>query len=168
MQATTDQKGQKPEFNLAPTEFSTPTAYEKWIASVGIPIHRGYFCEDGRTVELGWWEERQCNGAFIVLAGQEGVSEVRITEIPPGATLPPVKFGLDESVYVLDGRGLTTLSTDDGQRASFEWEAHSMFLLPRHTSTQLSNARGDRPARLLHYNYLPMAMQAVPDLDFLF
>ncbi len=168
MQTVPDTKGQKRTFNLSPVEFSAPTAYEQWIASVGIPIHRGYYVEDGRTVELGWWEERQCNAAFLVLAGQEGVSEVRISEIPPGATLPPVKFALDESVYVLDGRGLTTLSTDDGQRVSFEWQPHSMFLLPRHTRAQLSNTRGDRPARLLHYNYLPSVMNAVPDLDFLF
>src|SRR5688572_1981302 len=123
MQTATDNKGQKKSFNLSPVEYGkAPTAYEAWIATVGIPIHRGYYCEDGRTVELGWWEERQCNAAFLVLAGQEGISEVRITEIPPGATLPPTKFALDESIYVLDGRGLTTLSTDDGQKTSFEWQ----------------------------------------------
>src|SRR3954454_18637767 len=114
MAATTDNKGQKRQFNLSPTEFTAPSPYEQWITSTGVPIHRGYFVEDGRTAELGWWEERQCNAAFCVLAGQEGVSEVRITEIPAGATLPPTKFAYDESVYVLDGRGLTTLSTDDG------------------------------------------------------
>src|SRR6266545_2897004 len=59
----------------------TKTPYEEWIASTGVPIHRGYFIEDVRTVEVGWWEERQCNSAFLVLAGQEGVSEARVTEI---------------------------------------------------------------------------------------
>jgi hypothetical protein len=34
--------------------------YDRWMHSVGIPIHRGYFISDLRTVELGWWEERQC------------------------------------------------------------------------------------------------------------
>ena len=31
--------------------------YDRWMESVGIPIHRGFFIEDLRTVELGWWEE---------------------------------------------------------------------------------------------------------------
>ena len=38
--------------------------YDRWMESVGIPIHRGYYVEDLRTVELGRWEERGCNAAF--------------------------------------------------------------------------------------------------------
>ena len=97
-------------------------AYNRWIETQGIPIHRGYFVEDIRTVELGPWEERGCNAAFLVLAGQEGVSETRISEIPPGATLPPVRFTLDEVVYVAEGRGLTTVWAGDGPKTTFEWE----------------------------------------------
>jgi len=167
--AVADDKGAKPVFNLSPTSYSKSlSAYEQWIQSTGVPIHRGFFIDDVRTVELGWWDERQCNAAFLVLSGQEGVTEGRVTEIAPGATVPPVKFGLDEVAYVAEGRGLTTLWTDDGHKTSFEWDTHSMFLLPRHTNWQLSNTRGDRPARIVHYNYLPLTMNAIPDLDFLF
>ena len=60
------------------------TPYEKWIESVGVPIHRGYFIEDCRTMELGYWPERGCDAAFIQLAGQEGVTGAYVTEIPPG------------------------------------------------------------------------------------
>ena len=63
--------------------------HERWIQSTGVPIHRGYFIDDARTVEVGPWPERECNAAFLQLAGQEGVVEVRVTEIPPGKTLPP-------------------------------------------------------------------------------
>src|SRR5437879_2938348 len=90
------------------------SAYERWIEAQGIPIHRGYHVSDLRTIELGWWKERQCNGAFIVLAGQEEVSEARVTEIPAGKTLPPLKFAMDEIVYVVDGRGLTTVWGEEG------------------------------------------------------
>src|SRR5580704_8632669 len=71
----------------------------QWMRSTGLPIHRGYYIEDGRTVELGWWEDRKCRAAFVMLEGQEGVGEARITEIPPGESLPPLKFALDEVVY---------------------------------------------------------------------
>ena len=70
-------------------------SYDHWMESVGIPIHRGFFIEDLRTVELGWWDERQCNAAFIQLMGQEGITSATVMEIAPGKTLPPVKFALD-------------------------------------------------------------------------
>ena len=145
------------------------TAYEKWIKATGLPIHGGYYIEDGRTLELGWWPERECNAAFLMLEGQQGVSEARVTEIPPGKTLPPLKFALDEAVYVLDGRGLTTVWRDDGkEKRTFEWQKHSLFLLPRNHYHQFSNAQGDRPVRLLHQSYLPLAMTAVPEGTFFY
>jgi oxalate decarboxylase/phosphoglucose isomerase-like protein (cupin superfamily) len=143
--------------------------YETWIKSVGVPIHEGYFLEDLRNIELGWWEDRKCNAAFLQLEGQQGVAEARITEIPAGATLPPLKFALDDVVYVLEGRGFCTVSSDDGKSTrTFEWQKHSLFLLPRNHTHQLSNAQGDQPARLLHNNYLPVSMVGVPDPDFFF
>ena len=152
-----------------PTYMRSRSPYEEWIDSTGVPIHRGYFVEDARTVEVGWWDERQCNAAFLVLAGQEGVTEARITEIPPGKTLPPGHFALDEVVYVLEGRGLTTIwATDNGPRKTFEWQKHSMFLVPRGHHFQLGSTQGNQPARLLHYNYLPISMSIVPDPNFYF
>ncbi|MGH7847335.1 MAG: MmgE/PrpD family protein, partial [Candidatus Binatia bacterium] len=41
---------------------------------------RGYFISDLRTVELGWWEERQCNAAFIqLLEGKRGFVAIMAT-----------------------------------------------------------------------------------------
>ncbi|MPZ16225.1 MAG: hypothetical protein GEU73_17710, partial [Chloroflexi bacterium] len=168
--------------SMAETQRRTPVAsrpvsfsdmfgftYDRWMESMGIPIHRGYCVEDLRTVPLGRWDERACDACFIQLAGQEGVSEARVTEVRPGDTLPPLKLSADEAIYVASGRGLTTVWTDDGSmRKSFEWQEHSMFLVPRGYWHQISNARGDQPARLLNFNYLPIAMSAVPDPEFFF
>ncbi len=146
-----------------------PSAYEEWIASTGVPIHRGYFIEDARTVELGPWPERECNAAFFVLAGQEGVSEARITEIAPAKTLPPMRFALDEITYVVEGRGITTIwPGENGPKKSFEWDKHSMFMVPRGYNFQLTNSSGTTPVRLLHYNYMPISMNIVPDAKFFF
>ncbi len=146
-----------------------PWPYRRWITSVGIPIHRGYYIEDLRTLELGWWPERECNAAFLELTGSEGMSEIRVSEIPPGKTLPPVKSALDEVVYVVDGRGLTTIwGRGDMPRKTFEWQKHSMFLIPRGHTHQFSNTQGDRPVRLLHYNCLPLVMATLADPDFFF
>jgi len=140
------------------------SAYDQWVESLGVPVHRGYFVQDLRTIELGPWDERECNAAFLLLNGQEGVSEARVTEVPPGATLPPLKMAVDEAVYVVEGRGLTTVwATADGPKTTFEWQKHSMFQIPRGYTYQLGNAQGAAPARLLHCNYLPLAMQAIPE-----
>lgn len=144
------------------------SAYEQWIQSVGIPIHRGYYVEDGRTAELGEWEERECKSAFLVLAGNENVAEFRLSELAPGQTLPPLSFAMDELVYVLSGRGLTTISAGDGPKKSFEWGQRSMFCLPRGSTYQLTNTQGNATVRLLHYNYLPQAMRVQPDPEFYF
>jgi hypothetical protein len=41
--------------------------------------------------------------------------------VPPGKSLPPVKFALDEIVYVCSGRGLTTVWAGEGKnKKNFE------------------------------------------------
>ncbi len=152
----------------APRAWGRTTAYQDWVKAQELPIHRGYYIEDLRTVELGWWEERQCNAAFMELAGQEGVAEVRVTEVPPAKTTAPVKLALDELVYVVEGRGLTSIRLGDRPPVSFEWQKHSLFRVPRNYSVEFSNTQGDRGARLLHYNSLPLAMQLLPDPDYFF
>jgi oxalate decarboxylase/phosphoglucose isomerase-like protein (cupin superfamily) len=143
--------------------------YDEWMEAQGIPIYRGYYIEDLRTLKLGWWEERQCNSAFIQLVGQEGVTSARVTEIPPGKTLPPLKFALDEIVYVVEGRGLTTIWAGEKRpKKTFEWQKHSMFLAPHNYTHQFSNMQGDKPVRLLHYNYMPLTLSGVRDVNFIF
>ncbi|MEA2640728.1 MAG: hypothetical protein QOF51_2122 [Chloroflexota bacterium] len=144
------------------------SVYEEWVHSLGLPTYSGYFIDDIRKLELGWWEERKCNAAILLLAGQEGISEVRVSEIPAGGSTAPMRMALDELVYVADGRGLTTITSDSGAAKTFEWQKHSLFMLPRHHEYQLSSTQGDQPARLLHYNSLPLATSLLPDPEFFF
>jgi oxalate decarboxylase/phosphoglucose isomerase-like protein (cupin superfamily) len=142
--------------------------YDLWMEAQGIPIHRGYYIQDLRTAELAWWKARDCNAAFIQLVGQEGVTSTRIIEIPPGKTLTMPKAAFDEIAYSLNGNGLTTIENAGGGKSQFEWQPHSMFTMPRHRAYQMTNADGSKPARVLFFNYLPMAMSAVPDADWYF
>jgi hypothetical protein len=149
----------------------TTFVYDEWMESQGVPIYRGHFVPDMRTLALGRWEERGCDAAFVQLTGQEGVSEARITEIPPGETLPPFKLAVDEMVYVVSGSGSTRVwahgdRAEDGHQ--FEWHAKALFMIPPNHYAEYSNLRGDQPVRLLHYTYLPLAMSLVTDPDFFF
>jgi len=144
------------------------TAYEYWIESTGAPIHRGYYIEDCRTVELGDWPERECDAAFIQLVGQEGVTGAYVTEIPPGKTLSSFRVAVDEVVYVLKGRGVASIWAGDRAKKIFEWQSHAMFLIPGNYHCQLSNMQGDQSVKLLHCSYLPLAMSVLPDPDYFF
>ena len=137
--------------------------HDRWMDALGLPIHSGYYIEDLRQLELGRWEERGCDAAFVQLEGQQGITETRVSEIPARGVLPPVRLAFDEVVYVVEGRGATTIWRSGGERKSFEWGENSMFLLPRHHFHQFSNTHGSRPARLLHYNYFPLLLSASPD-----
>ena len=139
--------------------------HDIWMDSLGLPLYTGYYIEDLREVRLGRWEERGCDAAFIQLEGQQGITETRVSEVPPRGVLPPVRLAFDEVVYVAGGRGATTVWRSGGERKSFEWTENSMFLLPRHHFHQFSNTSGSRPARLLHYNYFPLLLSASPDPD---
>ena len=142
--------------------------YDRWMEAQGVPIHRGYFIEDLKTVEVGPWAERECNAAFIQVSGMEGVAEARITEIAPGATVPPMKFALDEVIYTISGWGIATVWAEGVPKHSFEFGPRSLFLIPRGCHRQFANARGDQTLRLLHNNYLPVAMSLEPDPGFYF
>jgi len=144
------------------------STYERWIQSQGIPIHRAFFIDDIRTVEVGWWEFRQCHAAFVVLAGQEDIQESRVTAIPAGETVPPSKIALEEMCYCVQGHGICTVWAGDKPKKQFEFQKNSLFMIPPNYTYQLSNARGDQEVRLLHCNYLPLAMLIMPTVDFFF
>src|SRR5438270_538562 len=42
------------------------------------------------------------------------------------------------------------------------------WITPRNYTYQLSNVQGHQAARLLHYNYLPMAMSIIPEPQYFF
>jgi hypothetical protein len=140
--------------------------YDHWMESLGLPIHKGFFIEDTRTIDLEYWPERGCKTAFIQLMGQEGISEARVSEIAPGESAKPLKLAMDEVVYVLQGRGMTSVWGADGQRRTFEWHPRSMFVIPHNAYHEHHNMQGNQAVRLLHYNYLPLGMSVVNDPDF--
>jgi oxalate decarboxylase/phosphoglucose isomerase-like protein (cupin superfamily) len=145
----------------------TETAYQAWMEAQGIPIHRGYYVSDLRTAEVGWWEMRGCHSAFLELAGQENIQESRVTEVRPGTTIPPSKIAVEEMVYVVEGRGLCSVWGAEGlPKKTFEFQKHSLFMIPPNYTYQVSSTQGNQAVRLLQVNYLPLGMLLNPNADF--
>jgi quercetin dioxygenase-like cupin family protein len=156
------------EHNRFPVRRGGEFAYDQWLQTLDVPVHRGYYIEDLREVEVAPWPDMGCNVAFIQLMGMEGITEAQVTEIPPGGSLPPTKFALDDTIFVVSGNGITTVWNEGGAKRTFEWGPRSLFVIPQGAYRQFSNARGDQPARIVHNNYLPLAMSLVPDPGFFY
>lgn len=145
--------------------------YDSWIeglAKQGIPIYRGNHIQDMRTIEVGPWEEKECNAAVLQLDGQWRVIDLRLTEVPPGGATAPFRMLMDEKVYVLSGHGLCTIWAEGKPKKTFEWQPHSLFFIPPNHSYQLTNTRGDQPARLVHSNRLDIAASLINNPDVFF
>ena len=145
--------------------------HDVWLedqADKGVPLYKDCYIDDLRTIRLGHWELRDCEAAFIRFTDMEGVTEARVQEIPAGGTLKPFKLGVDELVYVLQGRGFASVYGDISKaRRDFEWSDRSAFVIPRNAWCELRNM-GDRAVRLLHFNYLPLAITTIPEPEFFF
>ncbi len=125
--------------------------YDKWRDEQGIPVHKGYYIEDLRTVDVAPWSLRECNAAFIQLEGMQGVVEGRVQEIPPGGTIKPFKSAVDEFVYVLSGQGSTSVwGTDSRPHHSFEWAPRSLFVVPRGLTSDRGHTHHCVVARSVH------------------
>src|SRR5688572_25065545 len=138
---------QQTHVSNTPMQNASYQYYDRWIETLDLPIYKGYYVEDSRTLELGRWKDRECDAAFLQLAGQEGVTGVYVTEIAPGKTLPTFRVAVDECVYVLLGRGITQVEEPSGETRTFEWGKHAMFLLPANHPYRLTNTSGSEPAR---------------------
>ncbi|PZC44906.1 MAG: hypothetical protein C1O27_002577 [Chloroflexi bacterium] len=146
--------------------------HDNWLevqADKGVPVYRDCYIDDLRSIELGHWDLRGCDAAFIKFTNMEGITEARVQEIPPGGSLKPFKLGVDELIYVIQGRGFASVYGDiNGVKRDFEWSARSAFVIPRNAWCELRNMEGDNPVRLLHFNYLPLGMTVVSDPEFFF
>ena len=74
-----------------------------------VPAVRGFHIEDINRVELYPWARMGGRGVYLNLDGSEGVNDCYVCEIASGKSLEPQKHMFEELVYVVGGRGATTV-----------------------------------------------------------
>ena len=148
------------------TEKATP--YTRWIEQEGLDILPSIFVENLHTVELKPWARRGGKGLYLNHDASRTSNDCYVCEIPPGGQLAPQRQLFEEMIYVLDGRGSTTVSNEAGTKLSFEWKAGAIFAIPLNTLHQHFNGSGTAPARFVAVTNGPPLINAYGDIDFVF
>ncbi len=142
-------------------------SYQAFQEEEGIPIVRGFHVEDVSKLELGRWQRMGGRGSFINLSEQE-VDDGYVVEIAPGGSLEPQRHLFEELIYVLEGRGSTTIWHPGRQPAQFEWQEGSLFTVPLNCGYQHFNGSGLQRALLLSVTSAPLMINLFHNRDFIF
>jgi len=146
--------------------FSEKTPYEQWMHDEGIPIHGGYFVADVRAVEVKPWKRLGAKGALIDLEGAEATDGAYLVEIGAGAGTNPQRYMFEESIYVLDGEGETTVGMRTDQSKPSNGEGYAVFT----TAKYLASAQkpGSRTCSSYFVHRFPLVMDLYHNADFIF
>lgn len=130
--------------------------YVDWVKTEGIPVHED-FGFDLLALDLAPWPRMDARGCYAHCHGRGDFVNMYVCEIPPGGRTAPQRHLFEAVVYVLAGRGSTTIDAPEGRR-SFEWHEGSLFALPLNASYQHHNGSGQRPARFVAVTDLPLML----------
>ncbi len=148
------------------TEKDTP--YHRWVRNEGLDTVSAHYILNLRTIELKPWARRGGRGIYINHEASRTTNDCYVCEIPAGGKLAPQRQIFEEMVYVLEGRGSTSIWNDSGARTTFEWKAGAIFGLPLNAWHQHFNGSGTTPARFVSVTNAPPVINLYEDLDFVF
>ncbi len=142
--------------------------YRDWQVEEGLPVYDGLHFKDLNNVELGPWKRRGGLGAYINLQGTGDCDDAYVCEIPAGESLQPDRHLFEELVFVLEGRGATSVWSESGAKQTFEWQEGSLFAIPLNASHQHFNGQGDKPARFMAVTNAPLVMNLFHSKNFIY
>ena len=142
--------------------------YLKYIEGEGVPVVEGFYVPDLKEVEVAPWARKGGRGAIIRLEGAENLNDAYVYELPPGGVSNLMHHMFEELVYVVSGRGATTVSNGRGDETTFEWGPGSVFGIPLNARHQHFNGSGTEAARFYSVTSAPLMMNLVHNQDFIF
>ena len=142
------------------------TVYDDWVESQGIPIYRGHFVRDLSALPVAPWERKGVRGAFIQHSETIESNDSYICEIPAGGSTRPQRHLYEETIYVISGRGATSVWLDPEHKLTFEWQVGSLFAIPLNTWHQHFNGQGGNLARYIAETDAPTMFNTFKDQSF--
>jgi mannose-6-phosphate isomerase-like protein (cupin superfamily) len=141
--------------------------YLEWVKGEGVPVIED-FGVHLPEVATAPWPRYGVNGAAVHLKGRGDFVSMFVLELAPGTGTAPQRHLYEEVVYVLSGRGSTTIDRGDGRTHSFEWGPRSLFALPLNSAYRHFNGSGSAPARLAITTNLPAVLNMFHNEAFVF
>src|SRR3954469_10165459 len=146
--------------------------YRDWIKTSKMPMVDGYSLLDAAKQEVQPWPETGGRGLYLNFSGNVHMDAV-IQEIPSGKALEQKRHFYEQIVYVLGGRGYTTVGTGATPN-KVQWGEGSLFSIPMNAMHRHFNSDSAHPARLLMITTFPFMLQVfgsmglINDLNFNF
>jgi len=153
-----------------PTTFDdwyVKSSYQQFVQREGLPLYQGSALEDLATLPLSDWERRGGKAAYTRLGDQETYA-LQVVEIPPKAQLRPERHMYDSVMYVMRGRGATTIWQEGEPKQTVEWEEGSLLTIPLNVWHQEFNSSGDDPCRIIFGTNMPHIINLYHNLDLVF
>jgi quercetin dioxygenase-like cupin family protein len=144
-----------------------PTPYEEFLEKEGVPVIRGYFIEDLKTMKLEPWKRMGARGCYLNMGDQQE-TDAYLCEIAPASQTIPQRHVFESLVYIANGRGATSVWHDQKSKQTFEWTAGAIFAIPLNVSYQHFNVSKDEAVRFLAGTNAPHLINLFHNDDFIF
>ena len=146
------------------------STHEKWMEMQGIPIIEDFSIPSLKEVEVGEWDRlgSGAKGAYILLDGAEDSNDAYVLEIAPKKSVEPERHLYEEIIYVLSGRGATSVWYDEDKKRTFEWHEGSLFAIPPNTWHRHFNGSSQDACRFYVVSSAPITMNLFHNMDFIF
>src|SRR4029077_5212723 len=84
------------------------------------------------------WKRMGALGCFLNLSDQQ-LTDAYVCEIPPGRQTLPQRHLFEEIIYIVKGRGATSVWQEGTSKLTFEWAPGAVFAIPLNASYQHFN-----------------------------
>jgi mannose-6-phosphate isomerase-like protein (cupin superfamily) len=149
-------------------DFILADPYAEWLKNEGVTVYEDYYFPSLAKIELGPWERKGGKGAVIHINNNHLPNDCHVVEIKPGGKSEPEHHMYELTIYVVSGRGATSVWQDEKKKSSFEWQAGSLFSIPLNAWYQNFNGSGQEPTRYIAVTNAPPMMRLYRDNNFIF
>jgi uncharacterized RmlC-like cupin family protein len=150
------------------TDFRVPDAYEEWLKKEGVLVHKEFYFPRIADIEVGPWERKGGKGAVVHIDNRHMPNDLHVIEINAGGKSEPEHHMYEINIYIVWGRGATSVWIDEKNKQTFEWKEGSLFTIPVNAWYQHFNGSGDETVRYIATTNAPPTMRYWRDNDFVF
>jgi len=150
------------------TDFRIPDAYEDWLESEKVMVHKTFYIPNMKEIEVGPWERKGGQGAVVHIDNTHMPNDLHVVDINPGGKSEPEHHMYEINFYVVEGRGATSIWMDEKSKQTFEWKEGSLFTVPLNAWYQHFNGSGDDKVRYIATTNAPPMMRLFRDPEFIF